>query len=153
MQKTPKKPTPKKVETPKSAKTPKGSKTPNKAEEPQTELQLEYDNEYNLNYAKVEKFVQALLKIHEGKKINAENNEKTVKKSKLFGAEDTPINLQISAIKIPKDRSEEHTLNSSHITISYAVFCLKKKNQKQTKKKKQNTQKKQKKRYTNNTIY
>src|SRR6266851_5736773 len=24
-------------------------------------------------------------------------------------------------------RSEEHTLNSSHITISYAVFCLKKK--------------------------
>src|SRR5437773_8326389 len=27
-------------------------------------------------------------------------------------------------------RSEEHTLNSSHITISYAVFCLKKKKQK-----------------------
>src|SRR5437773_8292531 len=27
-----------------------------------------------------------------------------------------------------QDRSEEHTLNSSHITISYAVFCLKKKN-------------------------
>ena len=26
-----------------------------------------------------------------------------------------------------KPRSEEHTLNSSHITISYAVFCLKKK--------------------------
>src|SRR5207248_9541005 len=25
-------------------------------------------------------------------------------------------------------RSEEHTLNSSHRTISYAVFCLKKKN-------------------------
>ena len=25
-------------------------------------------------------------------------------------------------------RSEEHSLNSSHITISYAVFCLKKKN-------------------------
>ena len=24
-------------------------------------------------------------------------------------------------------RSEEHTSNSSHITISYAVFCLKKK--------------------------
>src|SRR5437667_2828072 len=24
-------------------------------------------------------------------------------------------------------RSEEHSLNSSHITISYAVFCLKKK--------------------------
>src|SRR6266540_2621204 len=27
-------------------------------------------------------------------------------------------------------RSEEHTLNSSHITISYAVFCLKKKKKK-----------------------
>src|SRR5699024_12405404 len=26
-------------------------------------------------------------------------------------------------------RSEEHTLNSSHVSISYAVFCLKKKNQ------------------------
>src|SRR5690242_21283950 len=26
------------------------------------------------------------------------------------------------------DRSEEHTLNSSHMSISYAVFCLKKKN-------------------------
>src|SRR5260221_10852054 len=25
-------------------------------------------------------------------------------------------------------RSEEHTLNSSHTVISYAVFCLKKKN-------------------------
>src|SRR5699024_12633691 len=28
---------------------------------------------------------------------------------------------------IRKDRSEEHTLNSSHVSISYAVFCLKKK--------------------------
>src|SRR5437773_9675580 len=37
-------------------------------------------------------------------------------------------------------RSEEHTLNSSHITISYAVFCLKKKK----KKKKTNKHKKQK---------
>ena len=27
-----------------------------------------------------------------------------------------------------KSRSEEHTLNSSHVVISYAVFCLKKKN-------------------------
>ena len=26
-----------------------------------------------------------------------------------------------------RTRSEEHSLNSSHITISYAVFCLKKK--------------------------
>src|SRR5690554_73855 len=27
----------------------------------------------------------------------------------------------------PTPRSEEHTLNSSHVRISYAVFCLKKK--------------------------
>src|SRR5438034_6584124 len=33
------------------------------------------------------------------------------------------------------ERSEEHTLNSSHTVISYAVFCLKKK-----KKKKENKQ-------------
>src|SRR5256885_7472522 len=32
--------------------------------------------------------------------------------------------------KLPRDiRSEEHTLNSSHLVISYAVFCLKKKKQ------------------------
>ena len=35
-----------------------------------------------------------------------------------------------------RQRSEEHRLNSSHITISYAVFCLKKKKKTQTKKKK-----------------
>src|SRR2546427_8034538 len=29
-------------------------------------------------------------------------------------------------------RSEEHTLNSSHSQISYAVFCLKKKNDKKS---------------------
>src|SRR5256885_5483689 len=29
-----------------------------------------------------------------------------------------------------RERSEEHTLNSSHLVISYAVFCLKKKNNK-----------------------
>src|SRR5688572_31907675 len=30
----------------------------------------------------------------------------------------------------PRPRSEEHTLNSSHSQISYAVFCLKKKKKK-----------------------
>src|SRR5438477_5906194 len=29
------------------------------------------------------------------------------------------------------NRSEEHTLNSSHMSISYAVFCLKKKKHKE----------------------
>src|SRR5690349_24010741 len=32
--------------------------------------------------------------------------------------------------QIASRRSEEHTLNSSHVEISYAVFCLKKKKNK-----------------------
>src|SRR5690242_21426229 len=32
----------------------------------------------------------------------------------------TPIRMRVT-------RSEEHSLNSSHMSISYAVFCLKKK--------------------------
>ena len=39
---------------------------------------------------------------------------------------------------ITQVRSEEHTSNSSHITISYAVFCLKKKKNISQKKKKNN---------------
>src|SRR5690606_39429389 len=31
--------------------------------------------------------------------------------------------------RVELPRSEEHTLNSSHVKISYAVFCLKKKTQ------------------------
>src|SRR5690349_25044292 len=38
-------------------------------------------------------------------------------------------------------RSEEHTLNSSHVEISYAVFCLKKKKKKNKKKKKKRKKK------------
>src|SRR5207245_10043053 len=33
----------------------------------------------------------------------------------------------ISRVVLERDRSEEHTLNSSHGSSSYAVFCLKKK--------------------------
>src|SRR5690606_39596043 len=33
---------------------------------------------------------------------------------------------QVSVLQLG-NRSEEHTLNSSHVKISYAVFCLKKK--------------------------
>src|SRR5437899_8718845 len=35
--------------------------------------------------------------------------------------------------RLKPGRSEEHTLNSSHLGISYAVFCLKKKTKKNTK--------------------
>src|SRR5688572_31869764 len=38
-----------------------------------------------------------------------------------------------SAPAVSEERSEEHTLNSSHSQISYAVFCLKKKKNKQNK--------------------
>src|SRR3712207_8698459 len=31
-------------------------------------------------------------------------------------------------VRVPARRSEEHTSDSSHANISYAVFCLKKKN-------------------------
>src|SRR5690625_7106085 len=31
-------------------------------------------------------------------------------------------------LRLDRLRSEEHTSNSSHVAISYAVFCLKKKN-------------------------
>src|SRR5438876_4030292 len=34
-------------------------------------------------------------------------------------------------VALPYSRSEEHTLNSSHPSISYAVFCLKKKTEQQ----------------------
>ena len=40
------------------------------------------------------------------------------------------------------ERSESTRLNSSHITISYAVFCLKKKKKQQNKKKKHKNKKK-----------
>ena len=44
------------------------------------------------------------------------------KKTPSYDVENDQINTM--------HRSEEHTLNSSHITISYAVFCLKKKKKK-----------------------
>src|SRR5207253_10906222 len=38
-----------------------------------------------------------------------------------------PLMDFILSISVTLTRSEEHTLNSSHVAISYAVFCLKKK--------------------------
>ena len=42
-------------------------------------------------------------------------------------------------------RSEEHTSESSHITISYAVFCLKKKTKRKRRRRRKHKKKKQKK--------
>src|SRR5207249_12337272 len=39
-----------------------------------------------------------------------------------------PVHVEVhDGVRAERDRSEEHTLNSSHVSISYAVFCLKKK--------------------------
>src|SRR3712207_7170228 len=38
-----------------------------------------------------------------------------------------PVPLPGVVLGVDESRSEEHTLNSSHANISYAVFCLKKK--------------------------
>src|SRR5256885_8244275 len=40
--------------------------------------------------------------------------------------------LPRNARRKDRRRSEEHTSNSSHLVISYAVFCLKKKNNSET---------------------
>src|SRR2546428_3822901 len=48
----------------------------------------------------------------------------------LLGAGEPPpleAQRQPPAVEADFQRSEEHTLNSSHDQISYAVFCLKKK--------------------------
>src|SRR5690625_1649536 len=40
---------------------------------------------------------------------------------------DVVADVEGNLVSVPLRRSEEHTLNSSHVAISYAVFCLKKK--------------------------
>jgi len=69
------------------------------------ELKLDFETDYNLNQAKVSDFVEALLKIHNGKQSKIDKTGE--KKTQLFGAEETPVNLQISAIKVPKE-SRKH---------------------------------------------
>ena len=43
-------------------------------------------------------------------------------------------NLAVKDYSASINRSEEHTSDSSHVSISYAVFCLKKKKNKTKKK-------------------
>src|SRR5689334_23725647 len=49
-----------------------------------------------------------------------------------YGKTEIAVRAAFKAVQDGKQvaRSEEHTLNSSHSSISYAVFCLKKKKQK-----------------------
>ena len=84
-----------------SAKKAKKAKQELKSEEkPKLPITLDCSPEYNLNQANVAPFVDALLKIH---KTKLEDTEKDEKKSQLFGAEETPIKLQIAGIKIPRE--------------------------------------------------
>src|SRR5699024_11454984 len=79
---------------------------------------------------------------------NEINYEKILNKSKIFPNEDVVLNYidihpdaanEIEQHLLKEDIDRKSTrLNSSHVSISYAVFCLKKKK----KKKKQNTQQK-----------
>src|SRR5437660_2120568 len=52
---------------------------------------------------------------------------------RVVDAEDEPRGF--GAARAEQSRSEEHTSNSSHVAISYAVFCLKKKKKTKTKSK------------------
>src|SRR5205814_10623856 len=58
-------------------------------------------------------------------KISCTSPETSVKRFLEFGS---PGAWLIGLGNYQKYRSEEHTSNSSHLGISYAVFCLKKKN-------------------------
>src|SRR2546426_5134123 len=44
-----------------------------------------------------------------------------------LGERQPPRQLEMVGPRLGARRSEEHTSNSSHLVISYAVFCLKKK--------------------------
>src|SRR5690606_41567641 len=50
---------------------------------------------------------------------------KSIKDALVTVREDNPGNQKLVAYLILPGRSEEHSLNSSHVKISYAVFCLK----------------------------
>ena len=63
-----------------------------------TELNLEYNSDYDLNQDKVLDFVKALLKVHGGGKLSSDLLQ-----------EETPVNLQISGVKIAKE-NRKHLL-------------------------------------------
>merc|ERR1711874_121214 len=84
-------------------------KPPVKKPQEMKELKLNFETDYSLDKAKVLDFVCALLKIHEEKQSNEVGDKTGEKRSQLFGAEETPVNLQISGIKVPKE-SRKHLL-------------------------------------------
>src|SRR3712207_8040545 len=59
--------------------------------------------------------------------LEAESEYKKEKERSFFSRWRRKIKGKIAVCGVSPKRSEEHTLNSSHANISYAVFCLKKK--------------------------
>ena len=94
---------PKKTRRSSMAATPKKKpeKSVEKSAEKSGKLEINTATEFDLNQTKVAPFVDALLKLHSEKR--PETNKENDKKSQLFGAEETPIKLQISGIKIPRE--------------------------------------------------
>ena len=87
--------------TPKKKPEKSPKKSVEKSDENSGKLEINTATEFDLNQTKVAPFVDALLKLHSEKR--PETNKENDKKSQLFGAEETPIKLQISGIKIPRE--------------------------------------------------
>jgi len=83
------------------------------------ELKLNFETDYNLDKTKILDFVTALLKIHEEKQSDDMDDKTGEKRSQLFGAEETPVNLQISGIKVAKE-NRKHLLKIAlpHIPLA-----------------------------------
>ena len=83
------------------------------------ELELNFETDYNLDRTKLLDFVTALLKIHEEKQSDDVDDKTGEKRSQLFGAEETPVNLQISGIKVAKE-NRKHLLKIAlpHIPLA-----------------------------------
>ena len=102
------KPTPKKVEKPTPKKVEKPSKKSKTVATPKKEekaLKVEFNSDYDLNQSKVSKVLKALLKIHNSEDIKTDVTGE--KKSQLFGAEETPVNMQITGIKVAKESRKQ----------------------------------------------
>src|SRR5438105_12913281 len=77
------------------------------------------------------------LSLHDALPISRRGS--STKTTEVFESRQSYRNCSVWPKRLGLDRSEEHTLNSSHEWISYAVFCLKKKKKKKNKRYKKQT--------------
>src|SRR5690348_5115358 len=72
--------------------------------------------------------LQAIYHIIEARRVELRHGTLALVRASFAGFKALPApSWRLVLGDIPTTRSEEHTLNSSHPSISYAVFCLKKK--------------------------